>query len=264
GARCARARGPRHEPARCRARCHRPLRRRGGARRVGHRRSGPASLERERCGYRALVAGGAAMVLERYRKGWDAQLAPVALRLHHWGVTPNVITLTSLAFALAAALAFGLADASREWLFLVGAAAVAINAILDGLDGRVARLTNTATKRGDYLDHVVDRYADVAILLGLALSPLGNLLWGLFAIVGTLLTSYMGTQAQALGLGRDYGGMLGRADRLVLLMTIPTLTFLAALAGVALPIDLVLAMLVYFAIVGNITALQRFWRSWRA
>jgi hypothetical protein len=33
---------------------------------------------------------------------------------------------------------------------------------------------------------------------------------------------------------------------------------------VALPIDLVLAMLAYFAIVGNLTALQRFWRSWRA
>src|SRR5439155_10650742 len=130
-----------------------------------------------------------------------------ALRLHHWGITPDVLTIASLVFAVAAALAFAFADGSREWFFLVGAVAVAVNAILDGLDGRVARITRTESKRGDYLDHVVDRYADVAILLGLALSPLGNLLWGLLAIVGTLLTSYMGTQAQALGLGRDYGGM---------------------------------------------------------
>lgn len=205
------------------------------------------------------------MVLERYRKGWDAWLAPVAVRFHGWGITPNVITVTSLVFALGAAVSFGFADAAtRPWLLLVGAAAVAVNAILDGLDGRVARLTKTESKRGDYLDHVVDRYADVAILVGLALSPMGNMLWGLLAIVGTLLTSYMGTQAQALGLGRDYGGWLGRADRLVLLMSIPTLTYLATLVGIVLPVDLVLAMLVYLAVVGNITAIQRFWRSWRA
>src|SRR5205807_1803011 len=154
----------------------------------------------------------------------------------------NLLTATSLVFAIVAALAFGFADPSRRWLFLVGAAAVMLNAIMDGLDGRLARITNTATKRGDYLDHVVDRYADVAILLGLALSPLGNLLWGLLAIVGTLLTSYMGTQAQAMGLGRDYGGWLGRADRLVLLIAIPTLTFLAGAAAIALPVDLVWLM----------------------
>jgi archaetidylinositol phosphate synthase len=167
-------------------------------------------------------------------------------------------------FALAAALAFGFADAARPWLLVVGAVAVAINALFDGLDGRLARLTKTETKQGDYLDHAVDRYADVAILLGLALSPLGDLRWGLFALVGTLLTSYMGTQAQALGLGRNYAGWLGRADRLVILMAIPVLDALATYAGLALPIRPIVLMLGYFAIVGNLTALQRFWTGWRA
>src|SRR2546430_14514327 len=40
---------------------------------------------------------------------------------------------------------------------------------------------------------------------------------GMLALLGVLLTSYMGTQAQAVGQGRAYGGILGRADRLVLL-----------------------------------------------
>src|SRR5205823_10550639 len=136
--------GQRHGHSGGRARRGRARRRRSRARRVGHRRIVPGSLERGRRGYCALVVGGAAVVLERYRKGWDTQLAPVALRLHHWGITPNLITSTSLVFAIVAALAFGFADPAREWLFLVGAAAVALNAIMDGLDGRLARITNTA------------------------------------------------------------------------------------------------------------------------
>ena len=205
------------------------------------------------------------MVLERYRNGWGDLLSPAARQFHRWGVSPNTLTIASLVFALGAAFAFGFATSERVWLLFVGAVCVAINAILDGVDGKLARLAKKETKRGDYLDHAVDRYADVAILAGLALSPMGDLRWGLFALVGTLLTSYMGTQAQALGLGRNYAGFLGRADRLVILMSIPTLMWLASLAGITIPfgLNLIVVMLAYFGIVGNLTALQRFWSGWK-
>ena len=205
------------------------------------------------------------MVLERYRAGWETTLHPAARTAQRLGITPNLVTVTSFVFAVAAALLFAFAAPGREWLLFAGGAAVAVNAILDGLDGRLARLTNTSSKRGDYLDHVVDRYSDAAILLGLAVSPLGSLWWGLFALVGTFLTSYMGTQAQALGLGRNYAGWLGRADRLVILIAVPVLAYGAHLFGwgaIFRPHPIVW-MLAYFAIVGNITALQRFWSGWR-
>lgn len=206
------------------------------------------------------------MVLEKYRTGWDQGLGPVAGTLHRMGVTPNGLTLGSFVFAILAALAFGFARPEDPWLLVVAGLCVAANALLDGLDGKLARLTNAASRRGDYLDHVVDRYSDVAILLGVALSPLGDLTWGLFAIVGTFLTSYMGTQAQALGLGRNYAGWLGRADRLVILLAVPILTYAAWWFGIAIPygVEPLTVMLAYFAIVGNITALQRFWSGWRA
>ena len=206
------------------------------------------------------------MVLERYRTGWDNFLLPLARGMRVVGLTPNGVTVISLAFAALAAVAFARADAPGSWFLPAGAALVGVNAILDGLDGRLARLTNTSSKRGDYLDHVIDRYADLAILLGLALSPLADQTWGLFAIVGTFLTSYMGTQAQALGLGRNYGGWLGRADRLVILIAVPALWWLATLAGLAWPWSLtpLTLMLAYFAVVGNLTALQRFWSGWKA
>ena len=205
------------------------------------------------------------MVLERYRTGWDAFLLPLARGMRVVGLTPNGVTVISLLFAALAALAFGLAGSPGSWLLLGGAVMVSVNALLDGLDGRLARLTNTTSKRGDYLDHVVDRYADLAILLGLTLSPLADDTWGLFAIVGTFLTSYMGTQAQALGLGRNYAGWLGRADRLVILIAVPALWWLATALGVAWPwsVTPLTLTLAYFAIVGNLTALQRFWSGWK-
>jgi archaetidylinositol phosphate synthase len=206
------------------------------------------------------------MVLERYRTDWDQGLGPFAGSLHRLGVTPNALTLASLVFAILAALAFAFADPADPWLLLAASAFVGLNAILDGLDGKLARLTNQASRRGDYLDHVIDRYSDVVILIGVSLSPLAHPTWGLFAIVGTFLTSYMGTQAQALGLGRNYAGWLGRADRLVILIAVPVLAYGAHWLGVALPygIQPLTVMLAYFAIVGNITALQRFWSGWKA
>ncbi|HET6403309.1 MAG TPA: CDP-alcohol phosphatidyltransferase family protein [Candidatus Thermoplasmatota archaeon] len=202
------------------------------------------------------------MVLERYRAGWEATLLAPARTAQRLGITPDVLTIASFVFALGAAVCFALADAASLWLLLVGAALVCVNAVLDGLDGRLARLTNTSSRRGDYLDHVVDRYSDAVILLGLALSPLGSLEWGLFALAGTFLTSYMGTQAQALGLGRNYAGWLGRADRLAILIVVPALVAVTGQVGFG-PVSFIVAMLAYFAILGNITALQRFWSGWR-
>ncbi len=138
---------------------------------------------------------------------------------------------------------------------------VFLNGFFDAIDGKVAKLTNKASKRGDYLDHALDRYADVFIVGGLALSAWCDTRIGLLAIIGMLLTSYMGTQAQAVGYKREYAGLLGRADRLVLLMVMPLIQHILLMyPNVELPFGFSLLewMLIYFAVVGNITALQRF------
>src|SRR3970040_1858595 len=82
-----------------------------------------------------------------------------------------------------------------------------------------------------YLD-ALDRYADVFMLGGVAFSAMYCQLWvGTLALLGVLLTSYMGTQAQAVGQGRQYRGILGRADRLVLLFVCGLLQLLPAARG---------------------------------
>jgi len=146
---------------------------------------------------------------------------------------------------------------------------VGLNGLLDALDGKVARLIAKESRKGDFVDHVIDRYSDIFILVGIALSAYCSLLIGLFAIIGVMLASYMGTQAQALGLRREYRGALGRADRLVLLITIPLIQYLFfdlsnGFGDDLLGLTLIGWMMVYFGVAGNLTAIQRAVMIWKS
>ena len=200
------------------------------------------------------------MVLDSYRTTLDWWLVPLAKAFRR--VPPDVFTWASLAVALLGGIAFWKSDSSTDGLrlLLVAWACVLLNSVLDLLDGKVAKLTGQATPRGDYLDHAIDRFSDTLFLLGLAFSPWVRLEIGVLALVFTLLTSYMGTQAQAVGLRRNYGGLLGRADRMVLLLVIPIADYVWVTQGYSLPwfVSLLEVAMAYFALMGALTVVQRF------
>ena len=143
---------------------------------------------------------------------------------------------------------------------------VFLNGFFDAIDGKVAKLTGKISVKGDFIDHAFDRFSDVLILGGLALSPWcrDQYFIGLIAVAGMLLTSYMGTQSQAVGAKRNYSGLLGRADRLVLLMIAPVLQHILLFVygfDLLFGFSLLAWILVYFAVVGVITAVQRFFST---
>jgi len=201
------------------------------------------------------------MVLDKQRTNIDPLLSIFAK--HFKRLNPDVISVVSLVFSVIAGLLFYLSTPEEELTnyFLYGASLfVFLNGLFDAIDGKVAKMTNKTSAHGDFLDHVIDRYADVFIVGGLALSTWCDLRIGFLAIIGMLLTSYMGTQSQAVGYKRNYSGLLGRADRLVLLMVAPVLQHIFLVVDIQLPFGLNLLeyVLIYFAVIGNITALQRF------
>ena len=209
------------------------------------------------------------MVLDAQRKNIDPIITKIAKSMVN--INPNSLTWLSLIFAFLAGLLFYFSTPENGSLYLLIYGAVIfvfLNGFFDAIDGKVAKLTHKTSKRGDFLDHAIDRYADVFIVGGLALSP-----WlsahpyiGFYAIVGMLLTSYMGTQAQAIGYKREYSGLLGRADRLVLLMIVPIIQLLLIYftgSGMIFKLYLLEWVLLYFAVVGNITAIQRFYITLR-
>jgi archaetidylinositol phosphate synthase len=195
------------------------------------------------------------MTLDRFRPLATRVLNPFVDLSIRAGLTPNVVSVIAIGLACVAGLTFALAG-GEPLLYLVGALLVFLNGWFDMLDGAIARRLDTASSAGDLIDHVLDRYADIVVLVGLA-AGIERYGIGLAAVTGVLMTSYLGTQAQAVGLDRVYGGLVGRADRLVL---IGIAGVLAAFVQESIyGLTVIGWLLVFFAIVGHLTAMQRFY-----
>ena len=205
------------------------------------------------------------MVADDYRDFGTKILTPLAKRIP---IGPMGISFLSLLTAIGAGFSFFMADLENIsiglhrrgalWL-LIGALMVFLTAVLDALDGMVARIREISSRRGDLIDHTLDRVADIIIVGGIALGPLVDITVGFAAIIGILMLSYMGTQAQAVGAGREYAGLLGRADRLVVLIMVPIIQYFSE--GYQ-DWNYMTLMCYVFAIVCTLSAFYRFKKIW--
>src|SRR5690348_15027181 len=76
-------------------------------------------------------------------------------------IHPNVLTFLGLLINICAAFLFAAGHFQAAALVLIGAG------LFDMVDGRVARETNRVTPFGGFFDSVLDRYSDLALLMGL-------------------------------------------------------------------------------------------------
>jgi archaetidylinositol phosphate synthase len=200
------------------------------------------------------------MVLNEYRANAEPYLTPLARRMKN--IEPNTLTWYAFLFAVLAGICFYL---SNIWLLLLADLFILLNALFDALDGKVAKIMGKVSTRGDFLDHVLDRYADAFIIGGIMFSVYCHWIIGLMGLLGVIFASYLGTQSQAVGCGRDYRGILGRADRLVILIIAPIIQFLVSFGmngriWIFTPLEYVM---LWFAIAGQLTAVQRARATWR-
>jgi len=115
---------------------------------------------------------------------------PLARMLAKTKLTPNQITWTAFGIALLSFVSFIFGQN------IIGGLLVQLSSIVDGIDGSLARLKGMTSTFGSFLDSVLDRYADILIVLGLTLWSLshenhpGIWLAGFLAIAGTICISY--------------------------------------------------------------------------
>jgi len=115
---------------------------------------------------------------------------PMARLLVKTRVTPNQMTWTAFGIALMSFVSFILGQN------IIGGLLVQLSSIVDGIDGSLARLKGRTSEFGGFLDSVLDRYADILIVLGLTLWSLsretypGIWIAGFLAISGTICISY--------------------------------------------------------------------------
>jgi CDP-diacylglycerol---glycerol-3-phosphate 3-phosphatidyltransferase len=162
-------------------------------------------------------------------------------------IHPNMLTLIGLLINIYAAVLLAQGRFLAAGLVIIGAG------IFDMVDGRVARATGQVTRFGGFFDSVMDRYSDLALLMGLLVyyANIGrNFYVVLTAVVMTasVMISYTRSRSENT-IPSCKVGFLERPERIVLII-------IGAL------FDRMAPVLWVIAVVGNITVAHRMWHTW--
>jgi CDP-diacylglycerol---glycerol-3-phosphate 3-phosphatidyltransferase len=163
-------------------------------------------------------------------------------------IHPNVLTFIGLVINIVAA---GLLAAGR---FRAAGFVILGAGIFDMVDGRVARETNQVTRFGGFFDSVVDRYSDLALLMGLLVwygsinRPFYVVLTAI-VMTGSVMVSYTRSRAENV-IPTCKVGFMERPERVVLLI-------IGALFDRMAPVLWVIAIL------ANITVIHRMIFTWQ-
>jgi len=181
-------------------------------------------------------------MLGHYKAPLHRFFAPVARLLLRARVRPNHLTVLGLGVSIAAAYVFSVGR--LRW----GAALLAVAGLFDFFDGAVARLAGSDSDYGAFLDSVVDRYSDLAVLLGILVyyertADTAGAILTMATLAGTVMVSYTKARAQSIGVSCEIG-VMERPERLIALIAGATFHLLT-------PVMALLALLT------NLTAIQR-------
>jgi CDP-diacylglycerol--glycerol-3-phosphate 3-phosphatidyltransferase len=143
-------------------------------------------------------------------------IGPVARLLGRLGLSPNGLTILGCLLNIAVGVVIATGRLQLGGFLLVAASA------FDAIDGTLARQMSQATKFGAFLDSVLDRVSESAILAGIAWWYMGQPgrveeMLAYITIIGSLLVSY--TRARAEGISVECkGGLFTRVERAIVLI----------------------------------------------
>ncbi len=131
-------------------------------------------------------------------------------------IHPDAVSYASIAASGLAGLCFWRASA-HPWLLLAAPLFCYLRLWLNMLDGMVAMAANKASSRGEILNDLPDRISDVIIFVAVAHSGLCSPFSGYWAAIFALLTAYVGMLGQAVGVQREFSGIMSKPWRMVVL-----------------------------------------------
>ena len=164
------------------------------------------------------------------------------------GINPNLLTFLGLVVNFGAAASFAVGN------FRTAAVIIFFAGFLDMLDGQVARRQNRVTAFGAFYDSTLDRYADMALYMGLLVyySVAGRtpyVVLSAVATAGSVMVSYARARAESL-IPLCKVGFMERPERMVLLI----------IGGV---FNRMAQVLWVIAIVSTITVIHRIYFTWQ-
>jgi CDP-diacylglycerol--glycerol-3-phosphate 3-phosphatidyltransferase len=163
-------------------------------------------------------------------------------------IHPNVLTFLGLVINIGAAALLAVGQFRWAGVVIIGAG------LFDMVDGRVARETNRVTRFGGFFDSVLDRYSDLALLVGLlvwygSINRPSYVVLTAIAMTGSVMVSYVRARAENT-IPMCKVGFMERPERVVLLI-------IGALFDKMAPVLWVVAVL------SNITVIDRMIFTWQ-
>lgn len=157
-------------------------------------------------------------------------------------ISPNALTFIGLLINIWAAWLLAQGSFFNAGLVIIGAG------LFDMVDGRVARQTNQVTRFGGFFDSVIDRYSDLALLIGLLvyygnIGRSGYVVLTAVVMAASVMISYTRARAENT-IPQCKVGFLERPERVVLLIIGALFDRMAPVLWIA-------------AILGNLTVIHR-------
>lgn len=151
-----------------------------------------------------------------------------AAKLSQLGVTPNAISILSVVFG-ALVLGTGYLAGKNSLFFILSALLIQLRLICNLLDGMVAVEHGKSMPNGELFNDVPDRFADIFILMGGALSissgdfQISPLTIGWIGSLLAVITAYVRVLGRSLGTQSYFIGPMAKQHRMFLM----TIAFVA-------------------------------------
>ena len=188
-------------------------------------------------------------MLGKLREKSQNAIAPFGKTLAKFGFSPNSMTITSLFVAIASTYAYILKMPIAAALLII------LTGVIDMFDGAIARTTGRVTKFGATLDHVIDRYAEFFIIIGITYAGYTTWVSGLFTLFGMLMASFTRAKAESVGgLKSCTVGIAERQEKLLLIIGGSLLLFMFSQS--------LNYAIIIVGILSHITVLQRLHYTW--
>jgi CDP-diacylglycerol--glycerol-3-phosphate 3-phosphatidyltransferase len=196
---------------------------------------------------------------QKAQKGYYAVMEKVARPLVSAGVSPNHITVIGMLLSLAAGVLFA------GGAIFAGGMVLWASALMDPIDGTVARLSGRVTRFGALFDSTLDRYSEFFIFFGFLFYFNSGWMFVtvMLALMGSIMVSYVKARAEGLG-QTEFRGLMQRPERIILLIagTVLNAPINHAFFGGCQDCTLK-GVIVILAVLTNLTALQRLLNSRR-
>ncbi|MFO0809799.1 MAG: CDP-alcohol phosphatidyltransferase family protein [Gemmataceae bacterium] len=162
--------------------------------------------------------------MSSYEPAWRRPIANIFRRTAsgavRWCVAhdvhPNSVSYCSVVAAAAAALCF--CQSGHHPVLLIPAAVFCyLRLWCNMLDGMVALASGKASRTGEIVNELPDRVSDVLIFVGVAHSGLCNPFGGYWCAIFALIVAYVGTLGQAVGVQREFSGVMSKQWRMMTL-----------------------------------------------